>query len=204
MERLVSRVVLGTIAPVSLMLLGWWGTLALLGDSPLIPWAALGGLALGLVLDFAVIGSRLDSLNALPTAALTGIAVFYSVMIFGLFMGFPVPVLLVSIGWGFVAAHPRGVRAGQTRPRVHAASYRSALVMLVACTATAWLAFGEPTITSEVRGMLGLSAELSLSLLGMLSLLGGLGLVFMSYIIPVAIASRTAHRATSAAKGDCR
>lgn len=42
-ERSVSRAVLGACAPVALMLAGWWGSLALLGDSPWIPWAALIG-----------------------------------------------------------------------------------------------------------------------------------------------------------------
>ena len=49
-----------------------------------------------------------------------------------------------------------------------------------------------------------LVSRVALSLLGMASFLGGLGLVVMSYIIPVAIASRTERRAASVGSGDCR
>jgi hypothetical protein len=188
MERWTSRVVLGTILPVSLMLLGWWGTLGLLGDSPLIPWAALGGLMLGFVLDVTVLRRRLDSLLRLSTTALATIAVFYSVMIFGFFMGFPVPVLLVGLGWGYAATHTGEAGPDVRARRVRAASIGSAVIMSVACCATAWLAFNEPTIALQVRGMLGLPFTPSMSALAVMSAAGGLGLIAVAYGLPLALA----------------
>jgi len=41
MDRAISRVVLGAVAPVILLLTGWWGTLGALGDHPAIGPAAL-------------------------------------------------------------------------------------------------------------------------------------------------------------------
>lgn len=187
-ERLGSRVVLGTIAPVSLMLAGWWGALGLLGDSLLIPYAALGGFALGLVVDVTVLRSRMDSLFSLSTAALIFIAVFYAFMIYGFFMGLPVPILLVSLGWGYVAARPRDGRLGERGRRVCAASRGSALIMSVMCCVTAWLAFSQPSIASEVRGMLGLSFTPTIGFLAVFSLVGGLALVALAYALPVMIA----------------
>jgi len=190
MERAVSRIVLGAIAPVSLFLLGWWGTLGLLGDSPMIPWAALGGLALGLVLDVTVLWRRLDSLFAVSMATQTAIAVFYGIMIFGFFMGFPVPVLLVGLGWGFAVAHASDRPVDVRARRVRVASVGSALIMSIACCATAWLAFSEPTIAAQVRGMLGLSFTPSIGALAASSVVGGVVLVGLAYGIPVMLAAR--------------
>ena len=188
-ERLVSRVVLGAIAPASLLLVGWWGAFGLLGDSPWIAPTALGGFVLGLAADVTILRSRMDCLFSLSTRAVAFVAAFYSVMIFGLFMGFPAPVLLVSVGWGFVAARPRDGRPGVRAQRVWAASCGSALIMSVACCAIAWLAFREPSIASEVRGTLGLSFAPSIRLLKVLSLFGGLVLVALASGLPVMIAS---------------
>lgn len=188
MERFVSRIVLGTIAPTSLFLLGWWGTLGLLGDSPLIPWAALAGLALGIVLDLTLLRRRLGSLVTLTTASLAAIAVFYAVMIYGFFMGFPVPVLLVALGWGYAAARSRDDGPDARAQKVRAASAGSALIMSVACCATAWLAFNEPSIASQVRGMLGLSFTPSTAALAVLSAVGGLALVALAWGIPAMLA----------------
>ena len=190
----MSRVVLGTIAPVCLMLLGWWGTLGLLGDSRLIPVAATGGLVLGLVADLTVLRGRMDSLFSLSAVASALVAGFYSFMIFGFFMGLPVPLLLVSVGWGYVAAHPPGGSPGERARRIRTAAWGSASIMLVACGATAFLAFGEPTIASQVRGMLGLPFTPSVELLAVNSLVGGLALVGLAYALPVAMAARADKR----------
>jgi len=50
-DKGVSMIVLGGIAPIALMLLGWWGTLWLLGDTRWIPWMAGTGFFAGLALD---------------------------------------------------------------------------------------------------------------------------------------------------------
>jgi hypothetical protein len=61
-DRAVSIVMLGGIAPIALMLLGWWGTLWLVGDTPCIPWVAGTGFVVGLTLDVTLLRSRLGSL----------------------------------------------------------------------------------------------------------------------------------------------
>jgi hypothetical protein len=189
MERLVSRIVLGAITPVSLFLAGWWGTLAVLGDSALIPWAALGGLALGLALDATALRRRLGSLYIISPVSQAAVAVFYAVMIYGFFMGFPVPVLLVGLGWGFAAVRARDGDLGIRARRIRAAAFGSALLMFIACLATAWLAFREPSIASQARGMLDLPFTPSMGVLAASSAIGGLGLIALAFGIPVMFAA---------------
>jgi len=191
MERMVSRIVLGAIAPVVLFLAGWWGTLGVAGDSALISWMALCGLACGLALDATWLRRWLDSLYSLRPAAQATIALFYAVMIYGFFMGLPVPLLLVGLGWGFAAVHGDGPSDLRVR-RTRLASWGSASLMTVACLATAWLAFREPSIALQVRGMLGISFTPSVSMLHVGSLIGGVVLVGLAYTIPSILAARNA------------
>lgn len=181
MEREVSRVVLVPVAPVALMLTSWWGTYLLAGDTPWIPWAALAGLAGGVLLDLTVLRSWTRDLFALSSRSLAALAAFYAVMLYGFFMGFPVPLLLIPLVWGFVAGRPRGQRAGAPAPRAEIATRGSTLIVLGLCCVTAGLAFREPSIQRQVKGMLGLAFTPSMGQLIAGSLIGGALLVVSAY-----------------------
>jgi hypothetical protein len=71
--------------------------------------AAIGGFALGVVLDLTVLRKRLDSGFDLGLTALSVIALFYSIMIFGFFMGFPLFLLLVGLGGGHVVGRSAAI-----------------------------------------------------------------------------------------------
>ncbi len=181
MERMLSRIVLGSVPPTGLLLAAWWCTYLLAGDSPWIPWAATAGLATGLLLDVTALRSWTGALFTLPSRSLALLAVFYAVMIYGFFMGLPVPLLLIPLVWGFVAARPVGDRAGHPAARVVVAMRGSALIVFGLCCATAALAFREPSIARQVQGMLGLGFTPSMPLLVAASILCGVALVGCSY-----------------------
>jgi hypothetical protein len=184
LDRLSSRLVLGALAPVVLFLTGWWGTLAVLGDSPAIGPAALGGLALGLALDFTLLRPRLDSLFDLGPVALCGLAAFYSVMIYGFFMGLPVFNVLVGLVGGYVAGrsavrHGLAPERAAREARITATVSTSVLALL--CVATAWMALREPTIGSQLRGMLGLPFEVTMPMVYATIVCGGASLLAAEY-----------------------
>jgi len=184
-------IVLGSIAPIALMLLGWWGTLWLLGDTPWIPWMAGTGFLAGLTLDATILRSRLGSLYTIPWLALVCVAVFYSVLIYGFFMAFPVPNLIVGILGGLVVGRRHGgdrIRTLSAERDARIAAVVSAGILFVLCCVTAWLALTEPTITSQVQHMLGLPFEPTIGLLRVVTLIGGLGLVAVEYFATLASA----------------
>ncbi len=184
-------IVLGSIAPIALMLLGWWGTLWLLGDTPWIPWMAGAGFLAGLTLDATILRSRLGSLYTIPWLALVCVAVFYSILIYGFFMAFPVPNLIVGILGGFVVGRRHGgdrIRTLSAERDARIAAIVSAGILFVLCCVTAWLALTEPTITSQVQHMLGLPFEPTIGLLRVVTLIGGLGLVAVEYFATLASA----------------
>jgi hypothetical protein len=184
-DRLFSRVVLGTIAPVVLMLTGWWGALGVLGDEhPAIGPAALGGLALGVVLDLTVLRTHLDSVFDLGLTALSVIALFYSIMIFGFFMGFPLFLLLVGFGGGHVvgrsAAIHRFTAEWTVRERRRVAAVAT-LMLAALCVWSACLALNEPTIGWQLQQMLGLPFEVTDPMIYATIVVGGAGLLAVQY-----------------------
>jgi len=190
-DKGVSMIVLGGIAPIALMLLGWWGTLWLLGDTPWIPWMAGAGFLAGLTLNATILRSRLGSLYTIPWPALVCVAVFYSVLIYGFFMAFPVPNLIVGILGGFVVGSRHGgdrIRTLSAEHDARIAAVVSAGILFMLCCVTAWLALTEPTITSQVQHMLGLPFEPTIGLLRVVTLIGGLGLVAVEYFATLATA----------------
>jgi hypothetical protein len=184
-DRAVSRLVLGTVVPVALMLTGWWGSLGILGDGPWIMWSTAGGLALGGALDATFLRRWLDSLYNLSASALLLVAIFYSVMIYGMFMGLPVVNLLVGVGGGFVVgrrAAALGVTASVASAERRRVCVTASVLMAVLCCATAWLALSDPYTAGDVRGMLGLAFTPSADQLRLLAVVGGITLVGVEYV----------------------
>lgn len=197
LDGIISRLVLGPIAPVTLMLVGWWGSLGVFGDGPWIAPSAVGGLLLGLALDFTLLRTWARSLLDLRTPPLAGVALFYSVMIYGFFMGMPVANLIVGIVGGYIS----GRKAVIGRRRPDAASRDARLVALLAtlllaalCFATAWLALHQPSIDRELRGMLALPFTPTMSMIWALILGGGATLLIAEYYATLATARWAASR----------
>ena len=192
-DRLFSRVVLGTIAPVVLMLTGWWGVLGVLGDDPAVGLAAIGGFALGVVLDLTVLRKRLDSVFDLGLTALSVVALFYSIMIFGLFMGFPLVLLLIGFGGGHVvgrsAAIHRLTAELTVQKRRQVATIATAMLAAL-CVASAWIALTDPTIGLELQGMLGLSFAVTDPMIYATIVVGGAGLLAVQYGMTILEARR--------------
>jgi hypothetical protein len=177
---------------VALLLAGWWGSLAIAGDGPWIMWCALGGIVLGVILDATVLRRWTLSLFDLSMPALVGVALFYSVGIYGMFMGMPAVNLLVGVAGGYVVGR-RAVLHGESadgasveRRRVSAAA---SVLMALLCCATAWLALSDPYTAGDVRGMLGLGFTPSRMQLWTLSIVGGLALVAMEYALTTVAAT---------------
>lgn len=190
-DKAVSMIVLGGIAPIALMLLGWWGTLWLFGDTPWIPWMAGTGFLVGLALDATLLRSRLGSLYTISWLALVCVAVFYSVLIYGFFMAFPVPNLIVGLLGGFAVGRRHAgdrIRTLSAQRDARTAAIVSAGILFVLCCVTAWLALTEPTITSQVQHMVGLPFEPTIGLLRVVTLIGGLSLVAVEYFATLATA----------------
>jgi len=183
-DTLVSRAVLAPIAPIALLLAGWWGSLPVLGDSPAVAVFALGGLAIGLVLDATVLRGRVDSLFSMGDGALLLVALFYSIGMYGFFMGLPVFNAAIGVVGGYVVAR-RAILMGWERARALRDGRRVAVTMTLVlgalCVATAVMALNEKTIGAQVQGMLGLPFTVTWPMIYAIIGVGGTGLLALQY-----------------------
>jgi hypothetical protein len=190
-DRIVSWMVLGPIAPIALLLAGWWGSLPFLHDSPAVGVIALCGLVIGLALDATALRHRIGTLFTLGDRALMLTALFYSVGMYGFFMGFPVFNATIGAVGGFVVAR-RAAIMGWPRQRALRDGRRVAIAMTWVlgglCGVTAWLALHEPTMGAQLTGMLRLPFAVTRPMIYALIVVGGVGLLALQY----ALASLTA------------
>ena len=182
-EKCFSVLMLGLIAPVSLMLLGWWGSIPFITESSVMV-IALSGFIIGIVLDFTVLRQLIFRLFYLPLPALFAVALFYSVMIYGFFMGFPLFNTLVGITCAYAAARGSVLQStdGQAlQKRARTVQWFSFALLLSICICTAVLALREATITSQVQQMLSLPFKVTQGMIWTMILVGGILLLVLQY-----------------------
>lgn len=184
-DRFISIIVLGLLAPVILTLLFWWGSLPFaMGDDQLIMRLAFSGLIGGIILDFTLLRRFIGKLYELPLAALVMVGIFYSVMIYGFFMGFPVFNAIVGI-LGVYIVTKRGILGKLSVDEILKNSRfiirLSTVLLLFLCVCTAVLALGETTICAEVKGMLNLPFDVTMKMIWTLILFGGGCLLLFQY-----------------------
>ncbi len=186
-DRFFSAVVLGTIAPVTLMLTLWWGSVPFLKEqSQTILFLALSGFIFGAALDCTLLRRFLFRLFELPLSAFVVIEIFYSIMVYGFFMGFPVFNIFVGILGGYAIAKRSALlrtpmtEATRSSRRINRFS---TVLLLFFCTCSAVLALRESTICSQVKGMLNLPFPVTMPMIWALILTGGGALLLLQYLV---------------------
>lgn len=185
-DKIFSAVVLGLITPVTLMLLFWWGSIPFVKDNALIAYLALAGFLTGVILDATILRKFIMRIFCLSMPVLVAVLLFYSVMFFGFFMGFPVFNALLGIAASFVAARGvclYGIPPEKAHKNLRVVRISSFLVLFILCIITAVLTLNETTITSQLRSMLGLSFEVTMGMVWGAILVGGILLLFLQDLI---------------------
>ncbi len=186
-EKILLLVVLGGVAPIGLLLCGWWVAF-LLGPEDMIPFFALLGLGLGLLVDLLFLQKWIESAYRFHPLILAAIYLFYSVGMFGFFMGVPV----FNILWGPLAGFYMGRRlklqnSDQIKIIIHWVSLFTAFVLVVACLASLLLAASETTLAANINGMLadmlGLKTSFNNQTILLLSIIAGTGMVVLEYFL---------------------
>ncbi len=196
-NKVVSRGILIPIAPIALLLAGWWGSLPAFRDGPAVALFAFSGLAVGLALDATVFRRRVDSLFAMTNRGLLLVAIFYSIGMYGFFMGFPAFHPVIGVVGGYVVAR-RAVTLGWARERAlrdaRTVAIAMAWVLGALCAITAALALNEATMGTQLQHMLGLAAPVSWPQIYAIIGVGSAGLLVLQYVATILVARRFAPR----------
>ena len=184
-DKTFSAIAIGAPIPVVLMLACWWISVPAFDDNAMMYWLLIpAGLIIGLVLDLTVLRRFMFRLFSLPMPALFALLAFYSVMVYGLFMGFPVFNTLIGIFGAYVVA-----RSGQLerisidiiRKNARKTHVFSLILLLLICIVTTIMALNENAIEVELKMMLNLSFEVTRAMVWALILVGALFLILFQF-----------------------
>lgn len=196
-DRFLSAAILGLIAPLALFLLFWWGSIPFSQDDSIMLFALIG-LAAGVAVDLTALKKFTRRLFYLPAAALVCIGLFYTVMVYGFFMGFPLFNSVVGIVFCYIAAK-RCVLINLPQKEAKKSTGRFNVfyfsVIISLCVITAILSLGEPSIAAQVKGMLGLPFEVTMGMIWALILIGGTLLVLFQFFTTRLVADIVLKRA---------
>jgi hypothetical protein len=178
-EKILFGLVLGAVPVIFCFLLGWWGSIPFVPEEQISLWA-FAGLALGLLVDLLLLRRWLVKAYTLPALAWIGLYLFYSVGLFGFFMGVPVFNLLLAVPAGFFAgaklAHDRLAETEVRKVVDRTGGFTTAVLALV-CLTSAALALADPHTPANLEGLLGLGFAVTLPMLLGVILVGGAGLL---------------------------
>lgn len=193
-ERWVMAVAIGAIPPVIGLMVGWWGTAAVLPERG-VAIAALCGFVLGMIVDALFLRRAMARADDAPFWVWGAVYIFYSIGAFGFLMGVPVLVALVGLPAGLLLGG-RLARQGATGDRVRQAARRASAfttaVLAIACAASATIALLDPYTAANLEGMLGLPFDVTTPMIVGLIVVGGAALLVMQWIL-TGTAVRWAH-----------
>lgn len=185
LEKLILALILGLIAPILGLLAFWWVALPLLPEK-WIPFAALAGLILGIDVDLIFLKRWVRNAYQFSIKLWMAIHLFYTVGIFGMFMGVPVVNALLSIPAGFVVggrltagnAYVSGVPQASRRT-----AWFTTIILFLICVSSATLALLDPSTGANLQGMFGLGFEVTQGMIVGLILVGGLLLLAFNWAL---------------------
>ena len=188
LERSILGLILAPLMPLALLLGGWWLAYALLPEA----WIFLGalfGLLLGLLLDFPLLKKWINDADVLGIPFWAVVFVFYSIGLFGFFMGVPVFNLVLALPAGFIlGSRLASQHADEIKLRVvsRRVSEFTTLVLALICAASAMIALVDPFTEANLQGMLALPFDVTRGMVIGLIIVGGVVLLLLNWVLTFA------------------
>jgi len=184
-ELLFLQVVIGLLAPILLLLIGWWGSLPFVAEES-IKFFALGGLLLGILLNIIYLRRLVQAAYRFPKAAFVLVYLFYSLCLFGFFMGVPLFNLFLGAAGGYYVGlclrHQRKPLA-EVQKTARQVTLFSALVLALVCLASWLLAYADAYLVENIQGLLRLPNPPGRAAILGFSALAGIAMVVAEYFI---------------------
>jgi hypothetical protein len=186
-ERFFLALILAPPTPLALFLAGWWGAFQFLPEE-WIPFVAISGLLLGILIDIFILRRLIDRVDHLSIVFWSAVYLFYSMGAFGFFMGVPVFNSFLSLPAGFVVGRKLAAEKADLL-RVRRAARRTAWfstgILAVVCVASATVALLSNSTASDLQHMLGLWFEVTPGMILGLIVIGGLALLALGWGLAV-------------------
>jgi hypothetical protein len=146
----------------------------------------LSGMLLGLVIDIRFLKGWVDKRYELPDWITAAIYIFYNMLPYGMFMGFPVFNLIMGIPAGYYCGQKilyTHTPAEESRKRIQKVSVFTGLVMIVFCIGSGFIALKGTGVGLDVQAMLGLGFKVTKPMLLAIAVIGGTLLVWLQIVV---------------------
>lgn len=184
-ERWAITIILGSILPLMGLLAGWWGSYSFLSTPWVIIFAA-AGMAAGLAVEAFYLKKWTAKAYEIDLKIWAAIYLFYSVCIFGFFMGVPVFNLALAVPAGlFIGrkASAQRMDAATGQRLISRTRWFTTGVLGLICAASAWFALNSPSTAADLEGMLMLPFEVTLPMIWGLIAVGGALLLVAHWLL---------------------
>jgi hypothetical protein len=175
LETVVIGLIFGAIPVITGALAGWWLSIPLVPES-LIFAGMLAGLLVGILIDVAFLKGWIQRAYSTSPIVWGGVYLFYSIGLFGFFMGVPVFHVGLALPAGFFVgaylAH-QDARYSQVQRTARRSSIVTTCIMALVCGASATVALIDPYTADNLEGMLGLSFPVTTPMIVGIILVGG-------------------------------
>ena len=182
-ENAVIGIVFGAVPVIACFLAGWWISIPLVPESRIFQ-CALAGLLLGILVDVIFLRSWIRRAYSMKAWVWMTIYVFYSIGLFGFFMGVPVFNVMLALPAGvFVGRRLAYSGADTTRVQKTArqvAVFTASILGLV-CITSASIALASRSTASDLQRMLGLPFQVTPMMIIGIILSGGAMLLALDW-----------------------
>ncbi len=184
-ERFAFGLILAPLSPLAGLLGFWWTSFALLPER-WIAICAISGFALGILADIFLLKNLVARAHQYGEISWTAIYLFYTMGMFGFFMGLPVFNATLAIPAGFVVGG-KLARNLADRSKVRATTLRTCIfttsILTCICIITAMLALNETSMPAQLESMLFLPFTVTWGMIWGLILVGGAGLLAVNWVL---------------------
>jgi hypothetical protein len=184
-DKIIFGLIMGFVFPVLFALVAFIVGFNFFREESL-PYFFAAGLLSGVIADILFLKRLIPILFDLPVWLCVGFYITGNIIIYGMFMGFPVFNLLPGTAAGYYTGRRILINNNSSHQReaiVKNVPLFTALIMFLICISSAYLALNEKTIGEELQGMLGLSFVPSLNLIITGIIAGGIALILLQYFI---------------------
>jgi hypothetical protein len=192
-ERATIGVLFGAVPILACFLAGWWISIPLVPES-WIPLCALAGVFVGIFVDVLFLERWVRRAYSMKPLVWMIMYLFYSIGMFGFFMGFPVFNVVLALPAGFFVGgwlvHSGADSARMKKTARRAAAFTTSVFGLV-CFASGTIALADPYTGSDLQGMLSLPFQVTHGMIICIILGGGIPILFLQWWLTFKSVERT-------------
>ncbi|MBI9050923.1 MAG: hypothetical protein JEZ00_15990 [Anaerolineaceae bacterium] len=193
MERMILFLVIAAICPILGMIGGWWIFYSQYPGASIPYTVALGG-GLGILIDALFIKKWMAKAYQALLWIWVLIYLFYSVGIYGFFMGVPVPNMLLGIPAGILFASrlcAHQTPTDEVPEKARNCAWFTTLILLFACILSAVIALNDPYTAGNLEGMFALPFKITLGMIWGLIIIGGTVILLVQWWLTHTVVQRT-------------